>query len=292
MRRRSPILAAVGAVILASCAVPLRQYEIRDEELSCDEANRLAYEALTGMGFHITEFEPAEPGRRGTLEGERQLETPRAVREAAVVTIDCTHAGVLVDAKEEGKVFGQADFKRGFLIAFTSVRNMAARRAEMEAKMAAGSLPPSLQRRDVRILLEPVRGEGAKLDFGLDLQAAGILPLRIRIDNLTARTYRLDPTAIRLTRVDRTPVEAMPADQAAAHVAGARPPETDRSPRASLSRAEIADRLRAKAFAARRLAPGAHEQGFLYFPAGEYTRARVLLTDEESGEMEGVAVEF
>jgi len=285
------VVVLVTLAIVGGCNPPMKQYQVKDEAMACDDANRLAHDALTGMGFRITGFDPAVAGQQGTLKGERAAKTNGAEMQRVSVRINCTGAGVSLDAEEEGKWLGQADFKFGFFLSFVSTRTMAAQRAEMETKMAARALPPSLQRGDVRLLLEPVIGPSTKLDFGFNLYAAGVLPLRIRIDNLTERAYRLDPGEIRLTRADHARVGAMAVEDAAAQVAGTRDPETGR-PLTLLGREEIVERLGKNLFATHRLAPGSKAQGFLYFPAAEYTRGRVLLTEEESGETEGVVVEF
>jgi hypothetical protein len=285
------VVVLVAFAIVGGCNPPMRQYQIKDEAMACDDANRLAHDTLTGMGFRITRFDPAVAGQQGTLKGEREGKTIGAEMQRVRVRINCTGAGVLLDAEEEGKWLGQVDFKYGFFLSFMSTRAMAAQRVEMEAKMAARALPPSLQRGDVRLLLEPVIGPSTKLDFGFNLYAAGVLPLRVRIDNLTERAYRLDPGEIRLTSADHARVGTMSVEDAAAHVTGTRDPETGR-PLTLLGGEEIVERLRKNLFAARRLAPGSKAQGFLYFPAAEYTRGRVVLTEEESGETEGVVVEF
>jgi len=282
------VLAFAGA---AGCNPPIKQYEIKNQPLRCDEANRFAHETLTGMGFAITAFDPAEPGRPGTLKGQREGGVTRAQTQSVVVRIDCAPAGASIDAAEEGKWLGQLDFKRAFYLSFVSVREAAARRAETEAKMAAHALPASVQRRDVRVLLAPVVGPTSKLDFGLDLTAGGVLPLRIQIDNLTERTYLLDPGEVRLTRADRRRVNPMSVEEAAARLAAARDAETG-EPMTTLTQSQIAARLGDRLFTARRLPPGARAEGFLYFPAGEYKRGRMVLTEEESQETEGVMVEF
>jgi len=283
---------AVAAVLSGGgCNAPIKQYDIWDETLACDEANRFAYESLSGMKFSITEFDPAEPGRRGTLKGSRAVDGEGKGTQHAVVTIDCKPEGVAVDAREEGKLLGQLELKRGFFFRFVSARNAAEKRAALEEKILDGSAPESLQRGDVRVLLKPVGDRSAKLDFGFYVGGGGVLPLGVRIDNLTKRSYRLDPTEIRLTRTDRKRVGTISPEAAAALIAAARDAETG-EPVTSLSRGQIAVRLREKLLTADRLAPGDGAEGFLYFPAGDYKRGRVLLTEEESGEIEGFLVEF
>ena len=62
---------------------------------------------------------------------------------------------------------------------------MDAARREMTEKIDAGTAPASQQRGDLQVLLEPIRGQEAKLDFKLDLAAAGVLPVRVTIANRT-----------------------------------------------------------------------------------------------------------
>jgi hypothetical protein len=282
-------IAAIVAV--TACTPPIKQYDIKDESLGCDEANRFAYQALTGMGFEVTEFEPAAPGRRGTLRGTRERSGTQAGTQSAVVKIDCDPEGVSVVASDEGNLLGQRDLKWGFYLGFLAARDTSAVRKEMEGKIAAGTAPESMQRRDVRILLNPIADHSAKLDFGFHAAARGVLPLRVRINNLTERSYLLDPEAIRLTRADRQRVRPISPDQAAALITAARDADTKNAV-TPMSLDEVSARLRQKLFTVNRLPPGAEADGFLYFPAGDYERGRVLLTEEASGETEGFLIEF
>lgn len=281
--RRGGWWIGIGLATLAACAPPVRQFDMRGMVLSCDEANRLSYETLTAMGFTVGTVEPAALGHPGALHAARTDggATPVTVR------IECLPAGVNIDASEDGAVVGQIDFKRGFFIAFASVRSMATAQREVSAQMDAGTAPASLQRRDVQLVIEPLRGQRAKLDFPFDLVAGGVLPVRIEIHNLTARRYQLDPMAVRLTRADRERVPPLSPEDAAAQMA-------DGLPRAAtgLDRAAIAARLREHLFAATLIAPRGVARGFLYFPLADYTRARLVLTEEDSQETEGFVVEF
>lgn len=279
----------VAAAFLTGCSPPIKHYEIREPGLSCAEANRLAHDTLVGMGFAIRRFDPAAPGGSGRLQGTREV--AGGGTQSVTVDIDCKPSGVEIDASEDGKVLGQIEFKRGFYISFGSIRSTARAQAEMDKKMVAGTAPPSLQRGDVRVLVTPVRGQSAKLDFALDMAAGGILPVRIAISNLTERSYRLDPDDIRLTRADRQRATALSPEEAAGRVVAARKGETG-EPVTTLSREQVAERLRAKLLKARTVVSRSEVVGFLYFPLADYTRARVLLTEAESGETEGFMVEF
>jgi len=282
-------ITAIATAIAVGCTPPVKQYDIRDETLSCADANRLAYETLTGMGFDVIALEPAMPGSEGVLKGERGPDGSKLQR--VVAHVDCKNAVTAVDVREEGKVLGQLDFKRAFFISFDAVRTTARRRREMDEKMAAGTLPSSIQRRDVRIVLEPISGVGTKLDFGFDLYAAGVLPLRIDVDNLTERAYRVVPGDIRLTRIDRHQVFPLSLDDAAARIGKARDPGKG-VPLTALDQTAIIEHLRKHLFAGGLLNSGEQAQGFLYFPAAHYKRGRVVVIDEESQETEGVVVEF
>ncbi len=61
---------------------------------------------------------------------------------------------------------------------------------------------------------------------------------------------------------------------------------------AAVSAASIADALTAQPLASSKLPPGAQRVGYLYFPLADYTSGRVVLTDEDTGEDDGVRVEF
>jgi len=274
--------------MLSSCNPPVRQFDLKDQPLSCDEANRASYDALRGMGFRITSFEPAVAGRPGTLKGTSS-EGGKNERSATVI-IECTAKGANVTASEDGKWLGQLDFKHAYFLSFTAQLALVNAQRERAARLAAGE-PDTQKRSDLQVVVEPLSGQAAKLDFDLDLAAGGVLPIRIAIRNPTDRTYRIEADQIRLTRSDRERVEPISPDAAAARVASARVGESG-APVTTLSQQVIADRLRAQLLTAEEVRPGGDVKGFLFFPGGNYTRARVVLTEKESDESEGFVVEF
>jgi hypothetical protein len=277
--------------LTAACTTPLQQYEIKSQALSCDEANRVTYDTLKSMGFRITGFEPAKLGKPGFVKGVKQLSASPPRRQDGVVTIECTPGGVNLDAREEGKILGQVDMKRAFMIAYKSVLQMREAEQQMEAQVAAGTAPAAYQRKGLRVLLEPVPGHAAKLDFQFDMAAAGILPIRVTINNPTDRRYLLDVNEIRLTAADHQRVIALSPGIAAERITQARSADTG-EPLTTMSPVMVADVLSGKLFRATRIDPHSDVNGYLFFPVGEYERARVVLTEEESGETEGFVVEF
>lgn len=274
--------------LLAACTPPIKQYEMREQSISCDEANRFTYDTLVSMGYGITSFEPASPSRPGKARASRKNPVSGG-REPVTVLIACRAGGVDIDASEDGKLLGQIDFKRAFHITFSSVRSMATARAEQEKRQAAGTAE-SQQRTDLNVRIEPIHGQASRLDFDFDLSAAGVLPVRIRIQNPTGRFYSLEPGEIRLTRTDRERVAALGVEDVARRMAAARTPQGE--PATSMGEAQIAERLRSRLFTTSSVAPRSDNSGFLFFPAGQYQRGRVVLTEKESGETEGFAVEF
>lgn len=287
--RRLAIIPAFLA--LAACNAPIKQYDLKDQPLTCDDANRLSYRTLEAMRFKVSEFQPAAPGQRGVIKASRTASGDSKETQGATVTIDCTPTGADIDASEDGAFLNQLEFKRAFNHAFVNVVSMRDSRQQLDEQIRAGTAPASQQRGDLKVVVEPKRGPAAKLDFAFDLAAAGVLPVRVEITNLTPRTYTLDISAIRLMRSDRERVAALDPDAAAARIAGAKHAGSAQ-PLTTLPRDAIADALAVRQFAASEIAPGVEREGFLYFPLADYNSARIVLTDKETGEDEGVRVEF
>ena len=199
-RRAGAALLAIALAGVAACAsAPIKQWDLVDQPLSCDEANRLAYRTVDAMGYEITDFQPAAPGTTGAIHGRR---TASGETLAITVRIDCQPSGVTLIASRDGVLIEQMDTKRGFNNAFLNVRSMSAGAQQLDAQMQAGTAPASQQRRDLRVQIEPLRGPGSKLEFPFDLSAAGLLPVRVEVTNLTAQTYRVDADAVHLQRAD------------------------------------------------------------------------------------------
>jgi hypothetical protein len=269
-------------LLLSACSLQSSQWEITDRPMSCDEANRVSYRTLEGMRFRVDAFQPAAPGKRGTIEASRPDTGAPGQTQSVVTTIDCAPSGVSIDIHETGVLVPQMQIKRAFYQAFLNVQEMRSAQSTLDAQNLAGTAPASQQRRDLKVLVTPLRGQAAKLDFPYDFAAAGLLPVRVEITNLTTETYTLAVDDIRLARADRERIAPLATAAAAAALAT----------HAAQPAAAIADQLAAHALTSATLAPGAERQGYLYFPLAEYGSARVVLTDQSTGEDEGVRVEF
>lgn len=280
----------VALALLAACATPVQQYALDDLRLSCDEANRTTYKALTALGFAVTSFTPATMGRPGEAKATRESRTIDGGAQSVTVSISCAPTGAAVDAREDGKLLGQVEFKRAFFLSFTSTQHMDERRREMDEKVAAGTAPASQQPQGLQVLVEPIRGQAAKLDFDMDMAAAEILPVRLRVMNATARAYSVVPADVQLIRRDRTRIAPMSIDEAVARLHKAKDPQGQ--PLTPLSQSDLSDRLRKALFNTTQIGARSDASGYLFFPLGDYMRARVLVTDVASEEAEGFAVEF
>lgn len=278
------LLLAAGA-----CNPPIKQFELNDQQLSCEDANRVTYRTIEAMRFKVRDFQPAAPGTSGVIKASRTASGGGT--QSATVSIDCTATGANIDASEDGAWLNQMEFKRAFHHAFLNVVSMRAGQQRLDEQILAGTAPASQQRRDLKIVVEPAGGAAAKLDFPFDLAAGEVLPVRVSISNLTAHGYTLDPAAIRLARSDGERVAALSVAAAAARVAATLEGAGDHAG-APPSREAVADALSVRQFTATTVAPGTEREGFLYFPLAEYRSARVVVTDSETGEDEGVKVEF
>lgn len=282
MRRLITLSLFVAA--LAGCTPPIRQFDLKDQPMTCEQANRYAYDALKSMGYLITAFTPASSGGKGVVKGAFDEKGSQSV--TAIIT--CGGAGPTVDASEDGKWLGQLEFRRGFYLAFTGI---AEQRKAIEAAARKQAALPLAERESqgLQVLLTPVRGLEARMDFAADLTAAGVLPVRVVIHNGTTSQYELDPDDIVMVRSDgeRVPPLALPA--ALERIRQAPAPSAD-APAPDLS--TLSAQMKEKLFTAREMRSDSSAEGYLFYPAATYKRARVRVTETQSGETEGFMIEF
>jgi len=299
-----------GLALVAGCVTPVSKgYEIHTGDLSCDEANRQVYAALRDMQMEITSFTPAKPGQPGHVSAVRKNETNPL---AGDVSIRCEGGRVDIEADQRGDLLGDKQFERGIFLGVTGRADLEVVRegryatgevrrrgvdaaAGEEARLAQpGPAAPDTQRvassisaGSLDVEMEALPGFASVLDFDADLGAAGVLPVRVSIRNGTRRAYEFDPAAIALSvSGERTRVSALTPGEAYARVAAA-------GVDGSIGDAQAAKALLAeKALGGGRLSPGASREGFVYFPLGDYDRARLALTDSATGEVESFVVDF
>jgi hypothetical protein len=309
-RRRMLPLAISAALTFAGCLTPVSKgYEIHTSDLTCDEANRQVYAALRDMQMEITAFTPAKPGQPGHVSGVRKSESNPL---AGDVEIRCDGGRVDIEADQRGDLLGDKQFERGIFLSVTGRADLEVVREgryttgevrKRAAQVPAGQDPsmaaPSASRSSTApaamdsagatldVQMEALRGFASVLDFDADLAAAGILPMRVSIRNTTRRAYDFDPSRIVLN-VSGQRTRAMPLTQAEAK---ARLATVAADP--AVGDVDAAKNLLAKkAIAGGRLAPGTTREGFVYFPLGDYDRARLSFIDSATGEAEAFVVYF
>lgn len=267
---------------IAACTPPIRQFDLKNQPLTCEKANDYALRTLQAQGFTVTAFQPAAIGNPGTLRGRRDEHGTQSV----TVELTCDGKTVDIDASEDGKWLGQMEFKRGFYLSFTGIVQAAeiSEAAEREAALH----PQEHKGGGLRVLLKPVPGQAAKLDFDFDLAAAGVLPVLVTITNGTSRTYRYDPTDIVLMQADGTRVQALPIDATAQRVVAAPRPADTSLPDSNT----VTQRLKLQALSGDSVAANGTVKGYVFFPVGRYVKGRVSLEDQATEESEGFVVEF
>jgi hypothetical protein len=267
---------------LAACTPPIRQFDLKNQPLTCERANDYALRTLQTQGFTVTAFQPAAVGKPGTLRGTRDERGTQNV----TVEITCAATAADIDASEDGKWLGQMEFKRGFYLSFTGI--VQAAEISEAARREAALRPQADQGPGLRVLLQPVPGQAAKLDFDFDLAAAAVLPVQVTIANGTPRTYRYDPMDIVLVQADGTRVPPMSIAAAAQRVTEAPRPADAPAPDSNT----VTQRLQLRALSGHSVATNQTVKGYVFFPLGRYAKGRVSLEDQATEETEGFVVEF
>lgn len=268
---------AVLTITLVACGPPLRPYAANTGTLSCEQANDYTLRVLQSMYFKITQFDPAAIGRPGSAHGKRKATVGY---QTVTVKITCDAASTTVDAREDG-LFVRPDFTHNFYTAFTATAADAAQQSAAFRDM-----------RGLKVLIEPVTGPSVKLDFDMDVTAAGILPVRITIHNVTTRRYKFDPNEVVLLRADGTRAQPLALSDAAQRLATAETKHRTASAGAVVDAAEAARRLERKLLVSHAVESKETLTGYLFYPLGQYAQARLSLEDEESEESAGFAVDM
>ncbi len=307
MKRNRSVAVALFAVfaaasLVASCTPVTKSFELHTAEISCEEANRYVFDSVKDMQMTVTEFRAAKPGRPGFLAAEGN-------NRKGTVTISCESDGVHVDPRQTG---GQAmAFERGLFLSMTGRGGLVVDQGKIVGRRPVGgasgtvaasasagpsgssALPASAGRvgapsssAGVQVTVEPQQGFATVLDFDADVSAAGILPIKITLTNAGSRPYDFDPEEVNVrVRGSRQRAEPLGIDGATSRLQAAA--GSGIGDVSTATRIMQQNRLKAG-----RLDPGATISGYLFFPTGDYDRAKLLMTDVKTGEAEGFLVEF
>jgi hypothetical protein len=274
-------LGAIGAALVlvtAACAATSggfgRPVRVHEPMLTCSAAVRAAREAVMRMGYTVGTVEPPSAGIPGKVTGTRDTGFSAADPEGGtirtmIVTITCSDAGSDFEAVTDESFPNQLGFPQRFA-------------STLKVEAGQKRTQPKLQTEEPRglvVKVEPQRGTPVQNAFGADLPAAGVTPVRVEIINRTDRRYAFSHDDVELLTVQGTRTAPLPLSQVTQQLAAA-----PGSP--------LALRLQERELGSGAIEPGATLEGYLYFQAAAYRRARVTLTDIEADEPEGLSVEF
>jgi hypothetical protein len=245
---------AMAVLLCSSCAA--RYVRIAEKGLTCVQAHQIAIAAVRRMGYTIDDATKPSPNVPGLIVASR---TEGMAKQALLVHVFCTVLGSEVEATSDQGGLAQLTFPSEFRRNFETV---AAVRPRVRAAPESG----------LDVLVIPERQQA--VDSGVDLNEAGILPVRVRISNRTPRGYHFRVNEVVLQTADGE--RALPLSITDV-------PQIDQT---------AANTLRQKLLTDRDVMPDETLAGFLLFPFKSYVRARVVLTDRATEEPEGVSIEF
>lgn len=276
-------------VLVAGCTPVSQSYVVHSAELGCEEANRYVYAAVTDMNMKVTSFTQAQPGRPGRI-------TAVGRDRRGDVSIVCDETGVHIDPDQTS--MGDRIFERGIYLSVTGRSGLRMDRGAITGRdrpegdlaqaVSEGAPAPS---GSVLVEVQPQRGFEAVLDFDADLAAAGVLPIRVTIRNGTKRAYAFAVEGVTLRRRDssETVARLSPAEATSRLVAKA----GSSSSQTPVGNVESASRIIAeRQLKGAKLTPGASVTGYLYYPVGDYDRAKIQMTDVSADELESFLVDF
>jgi len=235
---------------------PLRKRTMETRIPTCEEANRLAYRAVTSVGYTVASVQIARPGQPGYIEAKKEDGKSGKV---VLTCFDESRATAEPDRTGEPvrALVGAADKPGSFPHVFTQTYNilLSSRNLADEGGPAGG----------VTLILTRLGSFESQIELGTDLPKGGVLPIKVTLTNNSPRPYGLTVEKILLS------------SSGGGQVAPIAPPATGQG---NPLRGDIT------------LQPGQNMTGYLFYPAGQYTSARTTLIDKENNEEEGFSVQF
>ena len=243
---------------LVGCAPrqPPRKRTMETRIPTCEEANRLAYRAVTSVGYTVASVQIAKPGQPGYIEAKKEDGKSGKV---VLTCLDESRATAEPDRTGEPvrALVGAADKPGSFPHVFTQTYNilLSSRNLADEGGPAGG----------VTLILTRLGSFESQIELGTDLPKGGVLPIKVTLTNNSPRPYGLTVEKMLLSSSG---------DRQVAPIA---PPATGQG---NPLHGDIT------------LQPGQNMTGYLFYPAGQYTSARTTLIDKENNEEEGFSVQF
>ena len=267
------VFASMEANRAAARAEPLAElYKITDTDLSCEQAQQLAYKTVERMGYRVTSASRAAPGKTGAIQARQRRSGQTALVQ---VTIQCQPQDVVVDA-------GSLSILD---VASPTPHPLVTDYHEREAPRLTQNRPPPTTyfRRafyslfhglaaqvkrygpegQVYVHIRPLPPMEAELLFGV--HTPDIFIVAVEVANRTQQTYVFDTEQVHLLSAGGGTVRALAEKDAAS------------LPPPMVSQA---------------LAAYVATHGYLYYPAGEYLSVQGTLTEVQSQERQGFQIEF
>jgi hypothetical protein len=267
--QRAGVIVALATLAACTAQHGFTSSRARQAGMPCSEAARVARGALVRLGYAAELVEAPKPGAPGKVVGHKNSGWSTALPEpgteyTATVTITCSNQGAEFEALADEPIPAALTFKTDFAAAIQQVAERRIARPRLAERPEAGLV----------ISVEPLRGSDASAEFGADLTASGITPVRLRIDNRSDRAYGFAGERVQLVTQEGERTEPLP-DERVAALTGS-----------------LQSTVRKKRIADGEIAPQAVVSGFLYFPVSAYSRATLVLIDQQTDEEEGFSVEF
>jgi hypothetical protein len=286
---RRQIRSFLLGVLVAGCTPVSQSYVVHSAQIDCEEGNRFAYDAVTDMNMKVTSFTQAKPGRPGKLSAVGK-------DRRGDISIVCDDAGVHIDPHQTS--MGDHIFERGVFLSVTGRSGLKMDRGEVTGRdRQIGSLAQAVaegvpaETGSVNVEVTPQKGFETVLDFDADLASAGILPIKVTIQNGSKRAYTFSLDGVIVRRKDNgEPVQRLSAADAAARLAAKAGSDSKQT---GVGNVESAKKIMIeKELKAARLPSGASVSGYVYYPVGDYDRAKINMTDVAAEEVESFLVEF
>ena len=163
--------------------------------VSCEQANRIAYNIIKDVGYTPTQLVMATLERPGLLEGTRLRQGGEDI---ARVRLTCTDDGVDVKSEYGGLAgFGAMNqrFPEYFYERFIATTEILYRHKPY--------IPPG----SVQVTVTPLEGFDSQLEFGRPV--TDVLPVRVEIANTTDEPYLLESEQFVLLTTDGEQVKAL-----------------------------------------------------------------------------------
>ncbi len=267
------VFASLEANRAAAQAEPLAElYGITDTDLSCQQAQRLAYRTVERMGYRVTSATRAAPGKTGTIQAQQTRSGQTALVQ---VRVQCQPQSVVVDAASLSSLD----------VASPTPHPLVTDYPEQAAPHLTKQRPPPTTyfRRafyslfhglaahvkrygpegQIYVDIRPLPAMEAELLFGV--HTPEIFIVAVEVANRTQQTYVFDTEQVYLLSVRGRAVRALTEKDAAS------------LPPPMVSQA---------------LAAQVATHGYLYYPAGEYLSAQGTLTEVHSQERQGFQIAF